>query len=243
MILGDRCTRACGFCLVDTRRPRAARPGGAGAGAPTRSRRSGSRTRSSPASRATTSPTVAPPRSPRRSRRCGAVHPRRRVEVLISDCKGDADALATIFAARPDVLNHNLETVARLQRAARPSAGYARSLTRARRAEGGRARDEVGHHPRAWARPTHEVRGALADLRGVGVDIVTLGQYLRPSAAPPPGRPVVAPRRVRRARRVRASRSASPTSRRARSCARATTRAEAPRPRDGELRPRRAAVV
>ena len=48
--------------------------------------------------------------------------------MLISDCGGDADALAAIFAARPDVLNHNLETVARLQRAARPSAGYARSL-------------------------------------------------------------------------------------------------------------------
>ena len=48
--------------------------------------------------------------------------------MLIPDCKGDADALDVIFAARPDVLNHNLETVARLQRAARPSAGYARSL-------------------------------------------------------------------------------------------------------------------
>ena len=50
------------------------------------------------------------------------------VEVLISDCRGDAASLDTIFAARPDVLNHNIETVARLQRAVRPSAGYARSL-------------------------------------------------------------------------------------------------------------------
>ena len=50
------------------------------------------------------------------------------VEVLISDCKGDPDSLATIFAAGPDVLNHNLETVPRLQRAVRPSASYARSL-------------------------------------------------------------------------------------------------------------------
>ena len=57
-----------------------------------------------------------------------AVNPATRVEVLIPDCKGDAAALDVIFAARPDVLNHNLETVARLQRAARPSAAYARSL-------------------------------------------------------------------------------------------------------------------
>src|SRR5690606_32794612 len=53
---------------------------------------------------------------------------RTRVEVLIPDCKGDADALDVIFAARPDVVNHNLETVARLQRAVRPSADYTRSL-------------------------------------------------------------------------------------------------------------------
>ena len=50
------------------------------------------------------------------------------VEVLISDCKGDEESLDAIFGARPDVLNHNIETVARLQRAVRPSAGYARSL-------------------------------------------------------------------------------------------------------------------
>src|SRR5581483_2442086 len=51
------------------------------------------------------------------------------IEVLIPDCKGDQAALAVIFEARPDVLNHNLETVARLQRAVRPNAGYARSLS------------------------------------------------------------------------------------------------------------------
>ena len=49
--------------------------------------------------------------------------------MLIPDCKGDGASLETIFAARPDVLNHNLETVARLQRAVRPSAGYAPQLS------------------------------------------------------------------------------------------------------------------
>ena len=107
--------------------------------------------------------------------------PRTRVEVLISDCHGDPSALDTIFAARPDVLAHNLETVARLQRAARPSAGYARSLAvLARAADAGLVTKSsviLG-----MGETETEVLGALADLRGVGVDIVTLGQYLQPSS-------------------------------------------------------------
>jgi lipoic acid synthetase len=55
--------------------------------------------------------------------------PTARIETLISDAKGDAESLALLFEVRPDVLNHNIETVARLQRAVRPSAGYARSLS------------------------------------------------------------------------------------------------------------------
>jgi lipoic acid synthetase len=102
------------------------------------------------------------------------------VEVLIPDCKGDADALDVVFRARPDVLNHNLETVARLQRAARPSAAYARSLTLLSRAK------EAGLVTKSgiilgMGETADEVCGAIADLRNVGVDILTLGQYLRPS--------------------------------------------------------------
>ena len=100
--------------------------------------------------------------------------------MLIPDCKGDEAALATIFAARPDVLNHNLETVARLQRAVRPSAGYARSLAvLARAKEAGLATKSgliVG-----MGETDDEVVSTLADLRGVGIDIVTIGQYLRPT--------------------------------------------------------------
>ncbi len=105
------------------------------------------------------------------------------VEVLIPDFKGDPAALATIVEARPEVLNHNVETVVRLQREVRTAAGYGRSLAllaRAKRlAPDGLVKSGLmvglGETP-------EEVRGALADLRAVGVDVVTIGQYLRPTA-------------------------------------------------------------
>ncbi len=103
------------------------------------------------------------------------------VEVLIPDCRGDADALDVVFAARPDVCNHNLETVARLQRAVRPSAGYARSLAVLARARAAGLVTKSGLIV-GMGETDEEVVGALADLAGVGVDIVTVGQYLRPTA-------------------------------------------------------------
>ena len=179
MINGERCTRACGFCQVDTRHPSPLSPdepervaqavermglghavvtcvarddlpdGGAGAMANT-------------------------------VRAIRARTPGTTVEVLISDCRGDAPSLDAIFEARPDVLNHNIETVARLQRAVRPSAGYARSLAvLARAGQAGLLTKSglmvgLGEHE-------DEVVATMADLRGVGVSIVTIGQYLRPS--------------------------------------------------------------
>ena len=104
------------------------------------------------------------------------------VELLISDCRGDEAALRTIFDARPDVLNHNVETVPRLQRAARPAAGYARSLAVLARAKAAGLTTKSGM-VLGMGETTEEVLATLADLRGVGVDVVTLGQYLRPTAA------------------------------------------------------------
>ena len=109
-----------------------------------------------------------------------AASPGTAVEVLISDVKGDRDSLGTILDARPDVLNHNIETVARLQRAVRPSAGYARSLTVLARSVGAGLTTKSGLILGMGERDD-EVVATLADLRSVGVDIVTLGQYLRPS--------------------------------------------------------------
>jgi lipoic acid synthetase len=103
------------------------------------------------------------------------------VEVLIPDCRGDPSALKRIFDAGPEVLNHNIETVARLQRAVRPSASYARSLAVLARAKSAGLTTKSGLIL-GMGETEAEVTGALADLHGVGCDIVTIGQYLRPTA-------------------------------------------------------------
>jgi lipoic acid synthetase len=79
-------------------------------------------------------------------------------------------------------MNHNLETVARLQRTVRPSAGYARSLAVLARAKAAGLTTKSGLIL-GMGETDDEVVAALADLRAVGVDIVTIGQYLRPSAS------------------------------------------------------------
>jgi lipoic acid synthetase len=181
MVLGERCTRACGFCLVDTRHPLAVE-------------------------------TDEPDRVAEAVARMGLAHavitmvarddlddggasivaqtiaairrqvPGCAVEVLISDMKGETASLDAVFAARPDVLNHNLETVARLQRAVRPSASYARSLSVLARAKAAGLVTKSGLIV-GMGETDDEVLGALADLRAVGVDIVTIGQYLRPTSS------------------------------------------------------------
>jgi len=106
--------------------------------------------------------------------------PQTSVEVLISDCKGDTESLAKIFDARPDVLNHNIETVARLQKAVRPSAGYARSLTVLARASSAGLVTKSGIMVGLGERDD-EIITTLQDLASVGVQLVTIGQYLRPT--------------------------------------------------------------
>jgi lipoic acid synthetase len=181
MILGERCTRACGFCLVDTRKPEpldAHEP----------ARVADAVARLGLAHAVVTSVARDDLPDGGASGFVGTIEAIRRrvpattIEVLIPDCKGDPDALGAIFAARPDVLNHNLETVARLQRAARPSAGYARSLALLGRAKRAGLVTKSGIIL-GMGETTEELHGALADLRSVGVDLVTMGQYLRPSSA------------------------------------------------------------
>ncbi len=179
MVLGERCTRACGFCLVDTRKPELPE-----ADEP-------QRVAEAVASMGLTHAVltmvarddladggfahVAECVQAIRER-----NPLTRIETLVSDAKGDVASLQLLFDAQPDVFNHNIETVARLQRAVRPSAGYARSLgvLAAAKAAGLVVKSGL---VLGMGETSEEVDGCLADLAGIGVNIVTIGQYLRPT--------------------------------------------------------------
>jgi lipoic acid synthetase len=179
MVNGERCTRACGFCLVDTRKPMPIDPS-----EPERVAEAVVRLKLAHAV------ITCVARDDLDDGGAGAIaacvrairerSPGTDVEVLTSDLKGDPDSLQLIIDERPDVLNHNIETVARLQRAVRPSAGYLRSLTvLARSARAGLTTKSglmVG-----LGETMDEVEETLADLAAVGVQIATIGQYLRPT--------------------------------------------------------------
>ena len=181
MLGGERCTRACGFCLIDTRRPEPL-----DAAEPERVAAAVARMGLDHAVVTAVARDDVPDGGAAHFASCiraiRRLCPSVTVEVLIPDCKGDPAALSVIFDERPDVLNHNIETVARLQRLVRPSAGYARSLAvLARAADAGlvtKSSIMVG-----LGETVAEVTGALGDLAGVGCDIATIGQYLRPSSA------------------------------------------------------------
>lgn len=104
------------------------------------------------------------------------------IEVLVPDFQGSWNALAAVMGAGPDILNHNLETVPRLYRRVRPKAVYGRSLELLGRAK--------AHRPEAMTKSglmvglgetQDELERTMADLRAHAVDILTLGQYLRPT--------------------------------------------------------------
>jgi lipoic acid synthetase len=105
-----------------------------------------------------------------------------RVEVLIPDFQGDREAIRTVVDARPEVLNHNTESVPRLYRVVRSGARYERSLELLRYAKELR-RDGVTKSGVmvGLGEETHELLEVFRDLAKVGCDILTIGQYLRPS--------------------------------------------------------------
>jgi len=107
------------------------------------------------------------------------------VEVLIPDFCGDAAALETVLAERPDVLNHNTETVRRLYRRVRPEARYDQSLELLARADVYRRENGIAMRTKSGimvglGETTEEILETLSDLRSVGCDIATVGQYLQP---------------------------------------------------------------
>lgn len=178
MVLGERCTRACGFCLIDTRKPLAP-----DANEPLRVAQAVLKMQLEHAVLTMVARDDLADGGMAHVAQCvreiRRLSPNTRVETLISDAKG-SDALDLIFLERPDVLNHNIETVARLQRQVRPSAGYARSLSVLARAKAAGLVTKSGFMLGLGETKT-EVEATLIDLAAVGVQIVTIGQYLRPS--------------------------------------------------------------
>lgn len=111
-----------------------------------------------------------------------AALPPARVEVLTPDFLGDREAVLRVLEAGPDVFNHNIETVPRLYGRVRPRADYARSLGVLRLAR--ECRPEVivkSGLMVGFGESAAEVEQALADMRRAGVDVATIGQYLRPT--------------------------------------------------------------
>lgn len=181
MLLGNICTRSCGFCAVRTGRPgpvdwlEAERVAQAVAslGLEYAVVTSVNRDDLPDGGAALFAHTIRAIR--RRSPHC-------QVEVLIPDFKGNWEALRMVVEAKPDVLNHNVETVPRLYRRVRPQAHYRRSLELLQRAKemDGTLITKSGLMV-GLGETWEEVLQVLQDLRAVACDVVTIGQYLRPS--------------------------------------------------------------
>lgn len=179
MILGNICTRSCGFCSVATGRPLEADPF-----EPARVARSVElmgvkhcvitsvdRDDLADGGADIWARTI---RSVRRR------SPQTKLETLIPDFKGEWENLAIVLAERPDVLSHNLETVRRLTKQVRVQARYDRSLEVLFRAKKAGLRTKSGIML-GLGELDHEVLETMDDLRSVGCDVMTLGQYLQPT--------------------------------------------------------------
>ncbi|MCX7618429.1 lipoyl synthase [Tepidiforma sp.] len=183
MILGDTCTRSCGFCAVKT-----GRPGTLDTDEPRRVALAIQRMGLRHAVITSVNRDELPDGGARmfaETIRWGRrLSPGTTFEVLIPDFKGDDDALAAVMAARPEILNHNTETVPRLYRQVRPQAVYERSLRLLRRAK----ELDPGALTKSGlmvglGETREELLAVFRDLAAAGVDILTVGQYLRPTPA------------------------------------------------------------
>jgi lipoic acid synthetase len=184
MLMGDICTRHCGFCAVGK-----GRPGALDAGEPDRVAQA--------AAELALSHAVVTSVNRDDLADGGAAHfaatiaairrrlPEATVEVLIPDFCGSPGALETVLAAGPEILNHNMETVPRLYRRVRPDARYEQSLELLSRAAAFRRRQGSALKTKSGimvglGETMDEVVETLRDLRAVSCDIATIGQYLQP---------------------------------------------------------------
>lgn len=181
MIAGDRCTRACGFCAVDTRKPKALE-----ADEPERVAEATRRMKL----RHVVITAVArddladggAEHFQKVIQRVREVNPGILIEVLTPDFMDDDTAIGTVLAARPEIFNHNLETIRRLTPEVRSVATYDRSLSVLRKVK--------DREPAIFTKSgimlglgetEEELLEALRDLREAGVNLLTLGQYLQPT--------------------------------------------------------------
>ena len=183
MILGDVCTRACGYCAVSHGRPATldleepARVADA-------VKRLGLQYVVITSVDRDDLPDGGSSIFAETIRRTRALVPECRIEVLIPDFQGKADQLYTVLDAGPDVLNHNTETVPRLYRMARSGGRYSRTIELL-----ARAHEYAPHIPTksgimvGLGEEWDEIIQVLRDLRGAGVAILTIGQYLQPTAS------------------------------------------------------------
>jgi lipoyl synthase len=181
LLMGDTCTRSCGFCKIRTGRP--------GLLDPDEPRRVGESVRAMGLYHAVLT-SVNRDEQPDGGAWVFAesihwirqLQPGCTVEVLIPDFKGDRVALQVVMDAHPEILNHNTETVPRLYRTVRPQAKYTRSLELLKRAK---EMDPLALTKSGimvgLGETWDEIRQVMDDLRGSDLDIMTIGQYLQPS--------------------------------------------------------------
>jgi lipoic acid synthetase len=186
MLMGDVCTRHCGFCAVtqgigrplDPEEPRRVAEAIKTLGVAHAVVTSVNRDELPDGGAAHFAATI---------RAIRALAPGVTVEVLVPDFLGSEAALETVLAEAPEVLNHNVETVPRLYRRVRPDATYARSLELLRQAAKKRDEEKISLKVKSGVmvglgESREELSATLRDLRRSGVDVVTVGQYLQPHA-------------------------------------------------------------
>ncbi len=180
MLLGDTCTRSCGFCAVTTGRPAPPDPEEPRHVAEVSHRlgltfvvvTSVARDDLPDGGAAQFATTV---------RAIYAMNPGARVEVLVPDFRADRESIRTVVESRPTVFNHNLETVERLSKMVRVQARYRRSLDVLQIAKGlGQPVTKSGIML-GLGETEGEVLSLMRDARDVGCDILTIGQYLQPT--------------------------------------------------------------
>jgi len=182
MLLGDTCTRNCGFCAVRHGRPLTVDPAEPGRVASAVARLGLRHVVVTSVNRDDLEDGGAG-HFASTARAIKAILPQCRVEVLVPDFQGNVDAVADVMASPIDVFNHNVETVPRLYARVRPGARYSRSLAVLAAAGEGRASVPTKAGLMLGLGEQHdELLSVFRDLRAVGCRVLTLGQYLRPSA-------------------------------------------------------------